>query len=689
MSIRVLDTDTINKIAAGEVIERPMAVVKELLENAIDAGANSVTVEIKDGGKSFIRVTDNGNGITTEDVRLAFTPHATSKIKELQDILSITTLGFRGEALASIASVSQLEMLSKTRNSLNGSRYVIEGGTEKEFGEAGCPDGTTFIVRNLFYNTPARLKFLKTPQTEASYISSVVEHMALSCPKISFRFISQNQSKLHTPGNGNLKDVIYNIFGKDITLNLIEINTIKKSCEISGFTGKPVISRGNRSYINYFVNGRYIKSNIINHAIEEAYSPYMMNRKYPFTVLNLKIEPELIDVNVHPQKMELRFTNEKELYKDIYDTISEALKHKELIPEATFGKEKNQDTKTSKNKTDNNIIINNKQDNNTSYNSIADKNNTIEDTNISFNESNNIGNGNGCNDSNRADTIAINNCKISSVNAEIPLEQEQNNIILQVPGTSEIDNLFGIATEDKIKENVTENKTSEMQEYNVKHNFRETAAYNAHNIEQETLFGTDITSPQADKDIKIIGQVFSTYWILQYGDNMFMVDQHAAHEKVLYERFIKQIEDSTPLTQMLNPPVVASLSMAEQQVLKENIKTFEKLGYIIENFGGKEYILSGVPAQLPDINTEELFLGILDGLLDNKTETAKETLLSRIATMSCKAAVKGKSSLDERQAQKLIKELMTLDNPYNCPHGRPVIIKITKKEIERKFKRIL
>lgn len=668
MSIRVLDTDTINKIAAGEVIERPMAVVKELLENAIDAGANSITVEIKDGGKSLIRVTDNGNGISTEDVRLAFTPHATSKIKELQDLLSISTLGFRGEALASIASVSQLEMLSKTRSSLNGSRYVIEGGTEKEFGEAGCPDGTTFIVRNLFYNTPARLKFLKTPQTEASYISSVVEHMALSCPRISFRFISQNQPKLHTPGNGSLKDVIYNIFGKDITLNLLEVNAIKKSCEISGFTGQPVISRGNRSYINYFVNGRYIKSNIINHAIEEAYSPYMMNHKYPFAVLNLKIEPELIDVNVHPQKMELRFTNEKELYKDIYNTISEALKHKELIPEAIFGKEEKQDRKTIKNKTGNN----------TRQNSTTD-----------ICESSNIENNTGSNASNKADTAIINNGKISSVNTEIPLKQEENNVILRVPGISEINKLFGIAEKDKIKENVIENKTPEIKEHSIKHNFRETAAYNAHNIKQETLFGTDITSPQADKDIKIIGQVFSTYWILQYGDNMFMVDQHAAHEKVLYERFIKHIEQSRPFTQMLNPPVVASLSMAEQQALEENIGIFGQLGYIIENFGGKEYILSGVPAQLPDINTEELFLEILDGLVDNKTETSKETLRSHIATMSCKAAVKGKRHLDEREAHELLKELMTLENPYNCPHGRPVIIKITKREIEKKFKRII
>jgi len=606
MSIQVLDKDTVNKIAAGEVIERPMAVVKELLENAIDAGASSVTVEIKDGGKSLIRVTDNGSGINSEDIKLAFMPHATSKIKQLQDLLSISTLGFRGEALASIASVSQLEMLTKTRNSFTGSRYVIEGGTEKSFTEAGCPDGTTFIVHNLFYNTPARLKFLKTSQTEAGYISSIVEHMALSHPDISFRFINQNQPRLYTSGNGNLKDVVYNIFGKDIASNLLETNAAKESCKISGFIGKPVISRGNRGCINYFVNGRYIKSNIINHAIEEAYSGYMMNHKYPFVVLDFKTDPGLIDINVHPQKMEIRFTNEKELYRDIYNVVSETLKHKELIPEVTFDKDKGH---------------------------ASGKNKTAE------------------------------------------LNQAEKEVILRPPSPEETSYLFGkgsINTESK-----KDVKKEEIQ-------FRETAAYNAHNIKQETLFETDIMSPQAGKDIKIIGQVFSTYWILQYGDSMFIADQHAAHEK-----FMKQIENNQPFTQMLNPPVVASLSMAEQQVLEENASIFEKLGYIIENFGGKEYMLSGVPAQLPDIATKELFLEIIDGLIDNKTSITTETLLSHVASMSCKAAVKGGNSMAEPQAHELLKELMALENPYNCPHGRPVLVKITKRELEKKFKRIL
>lgn len=588
MPIQVLDTDTVNKIAAGEVIERPMAVVKELIENAIDAGANSIIIEIKDGGKSLIRITDNGSGIDEEDVKLAFAPHATSKIKQLQDLLYVSTLGFRGEALASIAAVSQLEMFTKTENAFNGSRYVIEGGIEKRHEEIGCPNGTTFIVKNLFYNTPARLKFLKTSQTEAGYISSIVEHMALSHPEIAFKFINQEQLKFYTSGNGSIKDVIYNIYGIDITSNILPLDTIKESCTINGFIGKPVISRGNRSYINYFINGRYIKSGVICRAIEEAFDPYMMQHRYPFTVLHLKVDPQFIDINVHPQKMEVRFINEKELCKDIYNAVLETLKHRELVPDIVFKK---------------------------------------------------------------------------------------SNVNLRYLSNEEINRLF-----DKEDNNKNDNKPDSL---------RETAAYNAHDIKQRTLFEANIMSPQAQKDIKIIGQVFSTYWILQYDSSMFLIDQHAAHEKVLYERFMKQINNNEPATQMLAPPLVLSLSMLQQQAIEENIEIFEKLGYCIENFGGREYMITGIPAQLPSIATSELMLEIIDSIADNKVNISSETLLGRIATMSCKAAVKGRNDLPKEQAYELLKELMSLDNPYNCPHGRPTMIKITQKELERKFKRIV
>ena len=347
--IHILSQDTINKIAAGEVIERPMAVAKELMENAIDAQATAITVEIKDGGKALVRITDNGSGMEEEDIALAFTPHATSIIEEVTDLLSVSSLGFRGEALASIAAVSQLEMVTKTRESLMGVRYCSDGGKKVSQENVGCPDGTTFLVRNLFYNTPARLKFLKTAQTEAGYISSLVERMALSHPNISFRFINQNQTRLSTSGNGKLKDVIYQINGRDVSSNLIEIsNSIEVEsgaaleeniCRISGFIGKPVISRGNRALMNYFINGRYITSNVISRAIEEAYAPYSMQHRYPFTVLHLSVKPEYIDVNVHPQKMEIRFTDERAVYGSVLHCLSEALKHRDFIPEVTFGKE--------------------------------------------------------------------------------------------------------------------------------------------------------------------------------------------------------------------------------------------------------------------------------------------------------------------------------------------------------------
>lgn len=735
MSIHVLDQDTINKIAAGEVIERPMAVVKELIENAIDAGANSITVEIKDGGKSLIRITDNGSGIEEEDIELAFTPHATSKIHQVQDLLSVSTLGFRGEALASIASVSQLEMLTKTRSSFNGYRYVIDGGSEKKPESIGCPDGTTFLVRNLFYNTPARLKFLKTSQTEAGYISGVIERMALSHPEISFRFINQNQLKLHTSGNGNLKDVIYNIYGRDIASNLLSIDVEKYNCHVAGFIGKPVISRGNRSYINYFINGRYIKSNIVHRAIEEAYSSFMMQHKYPFTVIHFTIDPSLIDVNVHPQKMEIRFTNEKELYKDILDAVAETLRHREFIPEVTFGKEekkvfKNSAVSSLKNSTENvppkgtqaentqagntrtentqaenthsEKILNNYQKDYSKYNKNEAADNAVKTgnnitTEVAKPESNT---NQECvkpeykedlESSNQTVKTNSESDKLKTIE-ENPESSKIGRVTLRIPTEEERNRLFGRTA----KNNVSTENTKDDGTITEDDGFHENAAYNTkqeplnvHNAKQESLFETNIMSPQAAKDIKIIGQVFSTYWILQYNDSMFMIDQHAAHEKVLYERFMKQIQKNEPLVQMVNPPVVLSLSMIEQQVLEDNIEIFEQLGYCIENFGGREYMVNGVPAQLPDIATQELLIEIIDNLVEDKTHRTPETLLDRIATMSCKAAVKGGSDLPIEQAHELLKELMSLENPYNCPHGRPTMIRMTKRELEKKFKRIL
>ena len=729
MSIYVLDQDTINKISAGEVIERPMAVVKELVENSIDAGANSVTVEIKDGGKGLIRITDNGSGIDREDIRLAFTPHATSKIRQAQDLLSVSTLGFRGEALASVSSVSMLEMLTKTREDFSGWRYVIEGGEEKKLEAVGCPDGTTFIIRNLFYNTPARLKFLKTAQTEAGYISGVVERLALSHPDISFRFINQNQSKLHTSGNGNLKDVIYNVYGRDIANNLLEVKNENEICNIYGFIAKPVVSRGNRSYINYFINGRYIKSQIVTRAIEEAYSSYTMQHRYPFTALNFEIAPNLIDVNVHPQKMEIRFANEKELYSVIYNAVADTLSHKEFIPEVSFGKEEKPQKSQVKQKPVQvpvkNIEVKNPVvspvaaniENERVASSVV---HTISDTEKAFNkedlsvkekeediyivsdikissQNDNVAKNKDLNTNAVAlneNEIKIQDTKPDTINNDIVKKIEENiksdlkdigAVTLRKPTQEEINKIFAKTQ----RETVAERQKPEASEVNLTQSVAEQAEYNVKSAKQETLFDTEIMSKQAEKDIKIIGQVFSTYWILQYGDSMFMIDQHAAHEKVLYERFMKKFAENEVYTQLVQPPVVLSLSMLEQQVVEENMELFEKLGYNIENFGGKEYMVTGVPAQLPDVSVEELLIEIIDSLVADKGKKTPEMLLDRIATMSCKAAVKGGSNLSVEQAQELLKELMMLENPYNCPHGRPTMIKMTKKELEKKFKRIV
>lgn len=725
MSIILLDQDTINKIAAGEVIERPMAVVKELVENSIDAGANMVTVEIRDGGKTFMRITDNGSGIERDDIELAFTPHATSKIKGATDLLEVSTLGFRGEALASVAAVSQLEMITKVKSDDVGYRYQIDGGESKEIEQVGCPDGTTLIVRNLFYNTPARLKFLKSHQTEAGYISGVIERLALSHPEISFRFINQGQTKLHTSGNGNLKDTIYQIYGRDITSNVLTVDLSSEICGIGGFIGKPVVSRGNRAYINYFINGRYIKSNIINRAIEEAYKPFTMQHRYPFTVLHFHIEPEFIDVNVHPQKMEIRFTNERALYQTIYDCISNRLAHREFIPEVTFNENEKKGEKaeaksvaadkpvkeTKKADIDNKVLenISDDRENKSEYGS--NKNNflTKEQEHTGNKENLNV------NDLSISDKAAIKReidktdtlSRIGKVELHRPDASQRRQMFADLMGqvaklddSTENDNdlQYGkqsINAAESISKNnndLSEEKAKSSDSFNgmaATKNLDMLHEKAVYNIKQETLFETGVLKEDKTKDIRIVGQVFSTYWILQYEDSMYMVDQHAAHEKVLYERFMKQISEHKAMVQLVNPPIVLSLSMLEQQIVDDNMEIFEELGYKIESFGGREYIVTGIPAQLPDIATTDLLMEIIDDLVNGKTNLSKDVLIERVATMSCKAAVKGNNELPIEQAHELLKELMSLENPYNCPHGRPTMIRMSKYELEKKFKRVV
>lgn len=669
--IHVLNQDTINKIAAGEVIERPMAVVKELTENAIDADANAITVEVKDGGKALIRMTDNGVGMNEEDVRLAFTPHATSKIDDAEDLLRVSTLGFRGEALASISSVSQLEMVTKTRNELMGCRYEADGGKERTLEAVGCPDGTTILVRNLFFNTPARLKFLKSSPTEAGYINTLIERLALSHPDISFRFINQNQTKLHTSGNGNLKDVIYHIYGKDITSNLLEVDASEVSCQVKGFIGKPIISRGNRNYMNYFINGRYIKSSTIHKAIEDAYQPYTMQHRYPFTVLHFTVAPELVDINVHPQKMEIRFSDAQGIYQSVYHAISEALKHREFIPEVSLAApapkavpKKGQNT--AKPVREPEMFEKKRMQSVQILEEIKKQDERLIQQGM-MQETAVYGK--------RDDTEASKGMDASS-DME-PIKAAPNT----VPNMEQMKAAGNTVRNLEQTENVT-NTVPHIERTNE-------VRYNVHDPVQESFFDKGILSEQAQKEVKIIGQVFDTYWILQYDNAMYMVDQHAAHEKVLYERFMKQFSEKKPMVQLLQPPVVLTLTMQEEQAVKEHMSVFEKLGYQIEPFGGREYVVNGVPAHLPQIGNEELLKEVIDAMVDEHSRPTPDILKDKIASMSCKAAVKGNNRLPREQMEELLRELMTLENPYHCPHGRPTMIKMTKTELDKKFKRIV
>lgn len=682
--IHVLNQDTINKIAAGEVIERPMAVVKELTENAIDAGAGAITVEVKDGGKALIRMTDNGVGMNEEDVRLAFTPHATSKIDDAEDLLRVSTLGFRGEALASISSVSQLEMVTKTRNELMGCRYEADGGKERTLEAVGCPDGTTILVRNLFFNTPARLKFLKSSPTEAGYINTLIERLALSHPDISFRFINQNQTKLHTSGNGNLKDVIYHIYGKDITSNLLEVDASEVSCQVKGFIGKPIISRGNRNYMNYFINGRYIKSSTIHKAIEDAYQPYTMQHRYPFTVLHFTVAPELVDINVHPQKMEIRFSDAQGIYQSVYHAISEALKHREFIPEVSLASPASQPVPkkgqaTAKPVREPEMFEKKRMQSVQILEEIKKQDEILKQQGI-MRESAVYGKQDRADASKIMDDVPDMESTKAAGNAAPNIRQTEEAVSTapNIGQTEEAGSTTPNIGQVEIVENIVQN-TEHTKE----------VKYNVHNPVQESFFDKGILSEQAQKEVKIIGQVFDTYWILQYDNAMYMVDQHAAHEKVLYERFMKQFSEKKPMVQLLQPPVVLTLTMQEEQAVKEHMSVFEELGYQIEPFGGREYVVNGVPAHLPQIGNEELLKEVIDAMVDEHSRPTPDILKDKIASMSCKAAVKGNNRLPREQMEELLRELMTLENPYHCPHGRPTMIKMTKTELDKKFKRIV
>ena len=663
--IHVLDQNTINQIAAGEVIERPASVVKELLENAIDAKSTAVTVEIKEGGIGFIRITDNGCGIEKKDVKIAFLRHSTSKIMSAEDLVSVSSLGFRGEALSSIAAVGQVELITKTKGELTGIRYVIEGGEEKSFDEVGVPDGTTFIVRNLFFNTPARRKFLKSAVTEGGYISDIVERIALSHPEVSVRFIVNGQNKLHTSGNGNLKDVIYAVFGRDIAANLLEIKAENEFMKISGFVGKPIISRGNRNYENYFINGRYIRSSLISKSIEEAYKPFMMQHKYPFTALHINIDGSLLDVNVHPTKMELRFRNQEQIYPYILKLIGDTLLGKELIPESVCDDEKTEKAKLNNELKEQKKLV--------AYKPLAEPF-EVNRRRPAFSKP-------------EITKTVISKPEISKPMIDKQVERNSNNKTEDIASKEDniIKNNYSAINENVEAENNIVKENNEFPD-----NYKQAEKVVETKPEQLTLFEEKLLSKEAREKHVLVGQVFDTYWIVQFGDKMFIIDQHAAHEKVLYERTLAKYRERKAMSQSINPPIILTLSMSEEALLKKYMDIFTDFGYEIEHFGGKEYCVRAVPYDLYSISKEDLLMEILDNLSDETAgKVTPQLITEKIASMSCKAAVKGNNRLSEAEANKLIDELLTLENPYNCPHGRPTIISMSKYELEKKFKRIL
>ena len=644
--INILDKDTIDKIAAGEVVERPASIVKELLENSIDAGSSLVTVEIKNGGIDLIRITDNGCGIASREVKKAFLRHATSKIVSDKDLISIKSLGFRGEALSSIAAVSRCEMITKTRDEITGVRYYIEGGNEVEYEEIGAPDGTSIIIRDIFYNTPARRKFLKTASTEGAHISELVEKLAMANTEIAFKFISNGQIKLQTNGSGNLKDIVYQLYGKEISKALCNVDYEKNGIKIRGVVARPEVTRSSRNLENIFVNGRYIKDNIISKAVEDGFGDRLMQHQYPFCALNFDLNG--VDVNVHPRKMEVRFSDRNFVYDNTKEAVEEIFTTQSAVREVPVGKTSNEKK----------VFVN---------------------TPEPF-------------ENKRRDM------------SEIPEKVSQNKYEDVTKDT-----LHSTGSDDEIKwrvpkENMYNPKDdmSFIKDENTKRVYSDINDLSNKSIKEVNIGNIDDANPngikpsqlsffesESKKYMKIIGQVFDTYWIVQLENEMYIIDQHAAHEKVMYEKLLKESKAIKLSSQMINPPIIVTLTDLEQNVLKEHMDEFRGIGFDIEEFGGKEYKINAIPNIFPSIPKAELFNEMLSDSTNYDVISPSELILAKVASMSCKAAIKGNMRISLLEANELFDELLSLDNPYNCPHGRPTVIKMTKQEIEKKFKRIV
>ena len=678
--IAVLDQQTIDKIAAGEVVERPASVVKELVENAIDAGATQITVEIKEGGIGYIRITDNGSGMEKDDIPVAFLRHSTSKIRSADDLLGVSSLGFRGEAFSSISAVAMVELITKTKENDLGSRCCIEGGVQKSLEEIGAPDGTTFIIRNLFYNTPARKKFLKSEMSEASAIHELMTHLAMSHPEVGFKVLIGGQMRIQTSGNGNLKDVIYHLYGRDVAMRLIEVDREEGPLHVRGFLGKPEISRGNRNYENYFVNGRYVKSKIIAKGIEDGYKTFMMQHRYPFVCLDIHMDGKMLDVNVHPTKMELRFSNQNLVYDLLERMTKDALSGRELIPEVTLDEPKKQ------------VVMPEKAPQQ------VPPVQTLREPESTYQVQK---------------PAAV---PTASVERTIPSYQKpEQKVPLEKMWTTPEPQKETVKPQDKNLEYFMEQMRKRVEErYKAPEAPAPTEQTETTETAQSTVPEQSATVPETPVDEKppqkpeqldlfdgkllskeaavhhvIIGQLFDTYWLVQFGEKLYIIDQHAAHEKVLYERLMKDLRNRTFQSQMLSPPIILNLSMQEEELFLKYRSCFTEMGFEIEEFGEKAYAVRAVPANLPGVARREILMELLDSLSDITRSGNSESLMDKVASMSCKAAVKGNHQMSAMEAKALIDELLSLENPYNCPHGRPTIISMSKYELEKKFKRIV
>lgn len=747
MKINILSDETINQIAAGEVIERPLSVVKELLENAIDAGSTAVSVEIRDGGISMIRVTDNGGGIAEEDVRNAFVRHATSKIRDARDLISIQTLGFRGEALASIASVARVELITKTPGALMAVHYQIEGGVEKDFAQIGAPDGTTFIVRDLFKNVPARRKFLKSPQAEAARIQDILEKEALAHPEVAFRYLQDGRQLLATLGNGSLMDVIYSIYGRDVTNQLITVNrayqrstlTGLPAVTVRGFIGKPVITRANRNFELYFVNERFVKNPMIMKAIEDGYRAFLMQHKFPFVVLMIDVNPEIVDVNVHPQKLEVRFSDGMLIYNSVLDAVQNALRQTELIvntdlDNADAGRGAHAAATTGsgsavpKTPAMPHVEPFEKKRVEATREVYAEalrpqlNPDAAPKEDIYLQGQSRMGSSGSCDELHEQRSEAEMPRAVTTAADTMTAAGEQKATVAERVSTDDVSVTKDIQTAAETNEASVPHEVKESTDavsISAQLEEKSTAADEAPSMssetpaaapaalapstspetavsapapqkpEQETLFSERFLSEQARTAHRIIGQVFETYWLVEYGDKLYIIDQHAAHEKVNFERMMKRLREKKPASQYLNPPILLTLTADEARVLEEHMRYFEQLGYVISGLGDRDYSISAIPTDLPELGKKELLLEILDELTDEAGMTTPDTIYDKIASMSCKAAVKGNNRLSLMEADALIGELLTLENPYACPHGRPTIISMSKTELEKKFKRIV